>query len=250
MIKELVLLLSSVLLVHLAPALPVPEPESTTCDQVVIIVYQNTMHQLGKGEAWHELLSLMIDEYDVNLLVDVSLLETKLKAMDDLLNEMSAEVGVKRPFKHVQIAVRASRSVRRRGQVKPRPKPISSERKKALRRAKRQSKESLSLSWAVTWGASSILAPISSALQNVIWQITQQVAESNKIYNQNLYDQELELEDNESRVERAISALRFDLINFVLAGDDIAEDIKESRTALGNSRKKDSQCNCIDCTDV
>jgi hypothetical protein len=323
MIKELVLLLSSVLLVHLAPALPVPEPESTTCDQVVVIVYQNTMHQLGKGEAWRQVLSLMIDEskkYAANL-TDVSQLETKLKAMDDLLDEMSAEVGVKRPFKRVEIeedTVVASRITRGRAPGKfrtgPKYKRFDVVKYNNIRRslARRQQeiartnalkacrtlrdctgmrrtesttsllssfsrksssrtdlkysdnkglalgskvgistlrkhpwiwpavKVSLGLAGAgaLTWGGVKLYhkieefifgtetAPIDPALQNVLREITQLVLNSNLIY-----DQDLELEDNESRLERAISAFRFDVVNFALAGDDIAEDIKMMRDA-------------------
>jgi hypothetical protein len=62
--------------------------------------------------------------------------------------------------------------------------------------------------------------PVNPELLKIVNQITDLLA--NATYT---IDKNLQLEDGESRLERAVSALRFNVIQFDSAGDDIIEDI-------------------------
>jgi hypothetical protein len=99
MIKELVLVLSSLLLARAAPATNSPKTE-VICNDVTITIITSTRLQRGKAEAWYELVKMMIAEpVNYNLSeADVNSLQMTAVIVNDLLDDIAEELSETRPF--------------------------------------------------------------------------------------------------------------------------------------------------------
>jgi hypothetical protein len=97
MLKELFVAISAVLFVHSAPTIPMPKSE---CGYIVVQIELHSLEDLGRGEAWVDVMKLFVLEakrYKLNE-TEVDNLNKDLAEMNNLLDEKAKELGFKRPF--------------------------------------------------------------------------------------------------------------------------------------------------------